>query len=71
MSFSSHEVANRTRPYTHIKGWAVGIWMKWKIIAAAAVVNLVTTNGIEATMDDAPWAWLREAFSGSGISWRP
>lgn len=67
---STQVMMNRARPYARMTGWIAGAWLHWKFILAAAIVNLVTTNGLEATMSTAPWEWLREAFAGSGISWK-
>jgi len=73
MNFSApfHQlVPERAKPYCEAQPWIAGVWQKWKVILAAAFVNLIATNGLEATMHSAPWAWLSSAFSGTGITWK-
>ena len=56
--------------YCEVAPWVAGVWQKWKVILAAAFVNLVATNGLEATMHSSPWPWLAAAFAGAGITWK-
>jgi hypothetical protein len=63
-------IPTRAKPYCETQSWLAGAWQKWKVIIAAAFVNLVVTNGLEATMHSAPWAWLSSAFAGTGITWK-
>jgi hypothetical protein len=61
---------HRARPYANVPELARGAWGKWKVILAAAFVNLVASNGLEVTFKGFHWSWLSEAVDGMGMSWK-
>jgi hypothetical protein len=63
-------VPERAKPYCDTQTWVFGVVEKWKTIVAAFIVNLVVTNGVEATIHSAPWLWLSNLSPGIGVTWK-
>jgi hypothetical protein len=65
------DLNERSRPYRRIGQWAQGVWLKWRVILAAAFVNLVVSNGLEVTVKGAlHWHWAFACVDGMGMSWK-
>lgn len=64
------DLSKRTAPYLDVKEWAVGAYLKWRVIVACAFVNLVVSNGLEVTAKSLDWTWLSALADGMGMTWK-
>jgi hypothetical protein len=56
--------------YLDARSWWAALSLSWLHIFTGCILVWITSNGIDATAQQCPLEWVREACAGTGTSWK-
>ena len=56
--------------YLDFASWRAALYLSWLHVFTGCLLVWIVSNGVDATAAACPWVWVREAFAGTGVSWK-